>query len=154
MTTMAAIRLERSIAATPAQLFNAWTDPKMLAQWMAPGRRIVSGTEVEPRVGGRLLVEQSLDDKPIGGFYAEFTEIVPNAKLVFNWGFMGPELRNGKVFDTKLSVTFADEGNGRTKLVLVQEKLEEFAAAQPDTATKVEMGWGMVLDLLTKVVEG
>jgi uncharacterized protein YndB with AHSA1/START domain len=154
MTTIAAIRLERSIAATPAQLFHAWTDPKMLVRWMAPGRRIVSGSAVEPRVGGFLLVEQSLDDKPIGGFYAEFTEIVPDAKLVFNWGFMGPELRSGKVFDTRLSVTFADEGNGRTKLVLVQEKLEEFAAAMPDIASKIEMGWGMVLDLLAKAVEG
>jgi len=41
----------------------------------------------------------------------------------------------------------AAKGN-RTTLILVHERLDDLAAAMPDVADKVELGWSLVLEKL------
>ena len=52
----AAVRIERTIPASPAQVYRAWLDPELLARWMAPGKDTFTRAEVDERVGGRFRV--------------------------------------------------------------------------------------------------
>jgi hypothetical protein len=53
------------MAASPEEIFDAWTDPESLAVWMAPGSVQRAEVELEARVGGRLrIVMKSPDSDP------------------------------------------------------------------------------------------
>src|SRR5262249_45040096 len=48
------LRLVRVFPARPAEVFEAWTDPQSLAQWMCPGAIRETVAELDVRVGGRF----------------------------------------------------------------------------------------------------
>jgi uncharacterized protein YndB with AHSA1/START domain len=87
-----------------------------------------------------------------GGFECEILELVPYERIVFRWGFVGPERRNGPVYDSLLTITMREAPGRATALTLVHERLEDLAAAMPDAAGKVEFGWDMVLEKLAAMV--
>jgi uncharacterized protein YndB with AHSA1/START domain len=147
-----AVHLERTIPASPGEVYRAWLDPDLLARWMAPGAYTVTWAEVEERPGGRYRVwhaDESGTD--VGGFDCELTELVPDERIVFRWGFVGPERRNGPAFDSVLTVILR-EAPGGTHLTLLHERLDDLAAARPDVAASVRPGWEDVLDKLPGVL--
>ena len=149
----AAVRLERTIPASPDRVYRAWLDPGLLAQWMAPGASYtVTRAEVDERVGGRYRIWQAHAGSDGGGVECEITELVPGQRIVFRWGFAGPDRRNGPVFDSVLTVTLRAAPGGATTLVLVHERLDDLAAAMPQVADQVESGWAIVLDKLAAVL--
>jgi uncharacterized protein YndB with AHSA1/START domain len=143
---MTDVRMTRTIAAKPAQLYRAWLDPALLARWMAPGPMILTRAEVDERVGGHYRIYHGDD----GGFDAEVLELVPDRRLKLRWGFVGPQRRAGPSFDSLLTVTF-DEVEAGTLLTLVHERLDDLAAAMPEVADNVEAGWASALDNLAGV---
>src|SRR5215472_3780816 len=48
--------IRRRIAATPEELFDAWTDADGMREWMCPGNIQSVEVRMEPRVGGALLI--------------------------------------------------------------------------------------------------
>jgi uncharacterized protein YndB with AHSA1/START domain len=144
---MTDVRITRTIAAKPAQLYRAWLDPGLLSRWMAPGAHAVTRAEVDERAGGHFRI--FLGDE--GGFDAELLELVPDRRLVFRWGFVGPRRREGPSFDSLLTVTFAEVEAG-TLLTLVHERLDDLAAAMPAVADNVGPGWASALDNLAGVL--
>ena len=145
------VRIEKIIAAQPARVYRAWLEPDLLRRWMAPGALVVTDVEVEERVGGHFRVQQSMDGRIGGGFDCEIVELVPNERIVFRWGFVGPEWRDGPCFDSLLTVTFAAVGEG-TLLTLLHERLDSLHHAMPQVADKVETGWNMVFDKLDSLM--
>jgi uncharacterized protein YndB with AHSA1/START domain len=53
------IRLTREIAASPEDIFDAWTDADSLAQWLVPIAGGSTRARVDARVGGRLHNDNS-----------------------------------------------------------------------------------------------
>jgi uncharacterized protein YndB with AHSA1/START domain len=149
---MHAVRLERVIPASPARVYRAWLDPEVIRQWLAPGRLEVSRAEVDERAGGRYRIWQQDSGVDGGGFECEILELVPDEKLVFSWGFAGPERTLGPVYDSMLTVTLEEAPDGATKLTLVHQRLEALHAAMPEVAELVETGWKLVLDKLASNV--
>jgi uncharacterized protein YndB with AHSA1/START domain len=145
-----AVRLERIIQATPHQVYRAWLDPELVRRWMAPGYE-VGRVDIEERVGGRYSVWHMTSGTQMGGFECEILELVENERLVFRWGFVGPQRRDGPVFDSLLTVTLRESPGNATALVLLHERLEQLAEGLPDAAGQVEMGWSMVLEKLKKL---
>jgi uncharacterized protein YndB with AHSA1/START domain len=148
-----AVRLERTIPAPPSEVYRAWLDPDLLARWMAPGAYTVTWAEVEERPGGRYRVwhaDESGTD--VGGFDCELTELVPDERIVFRWGFVGPERRSGPAFDSVLTVTLREAPGGTTRLTLVHERLDDLAVGLPDVAANVGPGWEDVLVKLSGVL--
>ena len=144
-----AVRLERTIPAPPGQVYRAWLDPGRLARWMAPGSYAVTRAEVDERVGGHYRIwHADPSGTEIGGFDCELTELVPGQRIVFRWGFVGPERRDGPVFDSLLTVTLRGGPAGGTVLTLVHERLDDLAAALPGVAVNVGPGWEDVLGQL------
>ncbi len=148
----AVVRLERIIPAPPHTVYRAWLEPDLLRRWLAPGGLEVKRVEVDERVGGHYRVWQAGSDSDVGGFDCELLELVPDQRLVFRWGFVGPERNDGPAYDSLLTVTLREAPGGVTALTLVHERLEELAAAMPYVAENVGPGWELVLEKLTATV--
>ena len=155
MTEQATIvRLERVIPAPPERVYRAWLDPQLLVRWMAPGPFDITAAEVDERPGGHYRIWHSAGGTPSGGFECELAELVPHERIVFRWGFAGPERRNGPVYDSLLTVTFRPVPDDATVLTLVHERLDDLAVALPDAAANVGAGWADVLGKLAGVLSG
>ncbi len=146
------VRLQRTIPAPPSEVYRAWLDPVLLRQWMAPGRFDVQRAEVDARVGGHLRIWHADAGFHVGGFECEILELLPYERLVFRWGFVGPERAAGPVYDSRLTITLQAAEGDETILTLVHERLDDLAAAMPEGARSVEHGWALVLEMLAQVL--
>lgn len=147
------VRQERVFACPPERLYDAWLDPVKVARWLAPGDFEVAHAEIDARPGGHYRIWHSSDGTPVGGFETEIVELLPPRRLVFNWGFCGPDRDAGPRYDSKLTITLTEMPDGGTRLLLVHEQLDALAAALPDVARKVDVGWELVLTKLTSLVD-
>ncbi|MGD0051238.1 MAG: SRPBCC family protein [Vulcanimicrobiaceae bacterium] len=106
------IRVERIFDASRERVWQAYTDPALVAQWWGRGNRLdIVRMEVE-RGGHWRYVEHT----PSGaqGFEGRYSEVKPPERLVqtFEWDGMP-----GHVLVS--TTTFEDLGDGRTRLVSV-----------------------------------
>jgi uncharacterized protein YndB with AHSA1/START domain len=96
-------------------VFQAWTDPKHLAQWWGPKGFTNPVCEWDARPGGKIydvMRAPNGDDFPMGG---EFREIVPPERLVISCGALDEK---GKLlFEFLHTATFAEK-DGKTRLTL------------------------------------
>jgi uncharacterized protein YndB with AHSA1/START domain len=148
-----AVHLERVIPASPAEVFDAWLDPDTLLLWLAPGGIQISQAEVDKRVGGRYRIWHTAGGSNAGGFECEIAELVPDRRIVFRWGFVGPARTDGPVYDSLLTIQLEEVSEGMTRLILIHEKLDELAAALPQVAEQIAGGWESVLTKLTAMFE-
>jgi uncharacterized protein YndB with AHSA1/START domain len=146
------VRLQRRISAPPDEVYRAWLEPELVRRWMAPASFSVTRVEVEERVGGRLSVWQAGDDGPVGGFESEFSELVPNERIVMIWRFVGPERIADPGLDSRLTITLAEATGGATELTLVHERLEAIDEVRPGLAEHARIGWGQALDKLASML--
>jgi uncharacterized protein YndB with AHSA1/START domain len=149
--TIPRVNLHRVIPASRHQVYRAWLEPELLRRWLAPGDLQVTRIEVDERAGGHFRVWQGGQAGDVGGFECEILELVPDTRLVFRWGFVGPQRSDGPKFDSVLTITLADALDNSTFLTLVHEQLDALHAAMPDVSENVLAGWEMVLDELEKV---
>jgi uncharacterized protein YndB with AHSA1/START domain len=140
------------IPASRHEVYRAWLEPELLRRWLAPGDLQVTRIEVDERVGGHFRVWQGGQAGDIGGFECEILELVPDTRLVFRWGFVGPQRSDGPTFDSVLTITLADALDNPTFLTLVHEQLDALHSAMPHVSENVLAGWEMVLDELEKVI--
>jgi uncharacterized protein YndB with AHSA1/START domain len=136
------LALSRRIAAAPAQVFEAWTDPGLMREWWGPEGCETVELLAEPRPGGKY---RWLVTGPDGGRMAvrgEFREVEPNQKIVFTWSWDGDE--QWENHDSVVTVTF-QEATGGTDLRLAHEHL-------PSESSRAnhEEGWNSALDKLEK----
>ena len=150
----AVVRIERTIPAPLHQVYRAWLEPDLLRRWLAPGGLEVDRVDVDERVGGHMRVWQTDSGSAAGGFDSELLEFVPDQRIVFRWGFVGPDRNDGPTFDSLLTITLEEASEGVTALTLVHERLETLRAALPDVADNVGSGWEDVLTKLSTMLRG
>jgi glutathione S-transferase len=133
---IAAFRLERTFAASPEEVFDAWTSPEVLKRWWAARPTWTSpGCEVDLRVGGRYLLR--MHDAETGEVHAvggEYREVVRPHRLVYTWcweGDGGPH--PGHV--SLVTVEFRAEGADTTVA------LEHSGLASEESRTSHGAGW-------------
>jgi uncharacterized protein YndB with AHSA1/START domain len=148
LTNAPVVRLQRTVPASPNLVYRAWLEPERIRQWLAPGSLEVTRAEVDEQVGGRYQIWQGNADGEQGGFECEILELVPDRRIVFSWGFVGPE-RAALSMDSQLTITLEDAPEGATTLTLVHEHLDALHDAMPEVAEMVETGWKLVLDKLS-----
>ena len=136
----AAVVVRRTIAASPAVLFDAWLDPISLSQWMRPGSINSTQARVDPRVGGEYEVVMRTDTTPIlhRGIYKTIDR---PRKLVFTW--QSPPTDNR---ETLVTVDFIPRGKA-TEIVVTHELLPE--SARPSHAN----GWTSGIEKLAQFAE-
>jgi uncharacterized protein YndB with AHSA1/START domain len=104
------VRIERIFNAPRERVWQAMTDPKLVAQWWGRGNKLViERLEVE-RGGHWRFVEHS--DHGVHGFEGRFAEVKPPERVVqtFEWDGMPGHV----ALET---ATLEDLGDGRTRLV-------------------------------------
>jgi uncharacterized protein YndB with AHSA1/START domain len=103
------IRTERVFNAPRERVWQAFTEPKLIAQWWGRGNKLVIERMEVERGGHWRFVEQAPDGTH--GFEGRFREVVPPERLsqTFEWDGMP-----GYVAVT--TSAFEDLGNGRTKV--------------------------------------
>ena len=115
MSEKLTLTVNRTINAPASKVFQAWADVKMLQQWCAPGEVITKRCDSDFRVGGEYVIEMHDTDGKIFTAVGEYKEIEQDAKIVYSWGWQGPDY-------TEMQVTITlEEKDGKTELTLFQE---------------------------------
>ncbi len=139
------LTLSRVFDAPRQQVWKAWTDPKLLAQWWGPQGFTNPVCEVDARPGGVILIHMSGFGMlaPMAGI---FKEVVEPERLVFtnNAYFEVPPVT--PVIEGITTVTFTEVG-GKTK-VTVHNGVLRAAPSATQALAGMEPGWTQTLDKL------
>jgi uncharacterized protein YndB with AHSA1/START domain len=147
-TVTPSLTLVRRLKAPPSRVFEAWTDPTILAQWFGPHRTHVDHAEADLRIGGgfRIVIVEDADVRAGKGSRHEacgtWREIAPPHRLVFDWWWASTAERVSLV-----TVTLRPIEDG-TELTLLHERFADEA-----TATRHIRGWTESLERLAALAE-
>ncbi len=135
--------LTRVFDAPRELVYQAWTDPKSLAQWFGPRGFTNPVCEVDLRSGG---VWRHVMRGPDGNEYpmvAIFQEVIPPERLVY---LTYVPNREKSLFEILNTVKFTAQA-GKTKLTIEARVLKSTPEAAPMLAG-MEEGWSQTLERL------
>ncbi|MCD1260962.1 SRPBCC family protein [Paenibacillus athensensis] len=132
--------VERTYAATPQRVYQAWSDPAAKGKWFT------KPDIFEFRVGGQERSSGGPPEGPVFTFEASYIDIIPEQRIVYTYSLdMG---------DTRLSVSIATveliPTQGGTKLIITEQGA--FFDGH-DTPEIREHGTNALLDGLGKALE-
>ncbi len=135
--TGTAAEVKIRIAASPETVFDFFTDPDKMIQWM--GR----SAELDPRAGGTLRCDINGRDIARG----EYVAVERPDRIVFTWGWEGEEPTVAPGGST-VEVLLARDGEG-TQLRLIHSDLPSAESAENHS-----QGWRHYAERLTVVAAG
>lgn len=139
-----ALRLERTLTATPERVFDAFTKAEVLARWFGPtDEHQCTVQELDLTPGGRYRLEIKHSGGNIHTAAGKYIEISRPGKLSFTWGWV-EKPQDG---ESRVTLHIEKAGEG-TKLVLVQE---QFPTAEIRDAHN--QGWTGSLDKLVRLIK-
>jgi uncharacterized protein YndB with AHSA1/START domain len=142
---IATFRLERSFAASPEEVFDAWTNPKVLERWWTVQSTQGSPRcEVDLRVGGRYVLRMRDESGELHVVGGEYREVDRPRRLVYTWrweGGGGPHPGHVSI----VTVEFRADGE-QTNVVL-----EHSGLASEESRTRHGAGWQAVLARLAQL---
>ena len=132
------IVIRKRIAATPKEVFEAWTDPKSIGQWMR-GRPDMqeSDAQLDVRPGGKFRILMKGKNRNYE-HHGEYRVVEPSCRLVFTWISEGTDQH-----ETLVTVELKPSGR-ECELTLTHEKLPG-----KDAASSHREGWTHVAELLS-----
>lgn len=146
--THATFAIDRTYAASPARVFQAFADPAIKSRWFGdPDEMPTSDYSLDFRIGGREFNRGGPPGGPIYTFEALYQDIVPNERIVTTYEMHMGEAR---ISVSVATVEFKPEGAG-THLVYTEQGA--FLDGH-DTPAAREHGTRELLEALASVVEG
>jgi uncharacterized protein YndB with AHSA1/START domain len=144
------LKITREFAGvSPMQLYTAWTDPDLVAQWYGPESFSNSIHEFDARVGGRYWLtmhEPSGVKHPLRGV---FRELEPGKKIVLTWQWEDEDTPDTMGHgETLVTVTFRSTPKG-TEMIMLHEK---FTSAEQVVSHNA--GWSSSFNKLAAVAAG
>ncbi len=141
MTTYSvpALVIRRVYAASPAQVYEAWTDPQ-LAQFMCPQGMTVADVAMDVRVGGAYRIDMRTAENEAYVAYGTYREVVPGRRLSMTWRWQ--EASPAEEHETLLTVEFNPHPSG-SELILTHERL-----SSDESRANHAHGWTSMLDKL------
>ena len=127
-----------------ALVWQAWTDPAMLAQWFGPRGFTSSVPQLDLRVGGALRIVMHGPDGNDYPMQGVFREVAPPARLVFRNVALDND--GNHLLEGETAVTFA-ERDGKTTLTMTSHMVGLVPIA-PQMLAGMEAGWTQSIDKL------
>jgi uncharacterized protein YndB with AHSA1/START domain len=85
--------IERSYAASPQRVFDAWADPAAKTQWFGPDEKPEGTYQLDFRVGGREHLEIAMPDGDGYTYDAIYQDIVAGRRIVYSYDMHRGEAR-------------------------------------------------------------
>jgi uncharacterized protein YndB with AHSA1/START domain len=148
--------INRVFDAAPEKLFQAWSDPKMLAQWWSAKAYTVPVVKIDFRVGGQFLYCMRSPEGQDTWGKGIYKEIVNPSRIVVTDSFADPQgntvpgsyygMEEDWPMELLLTLTFEDL-KGKTKFTLIHSGLP---AGEMTELTK--LGWNESFDKLDELL--
>jgi uncharacterized protein YndB with AHSA1/START domain len=135
----------RLINAPREKVFDAWVDPRKLAQWWGPNGFTNPRCEIDPRPGGKIYIDMLSSDGKRFPLDGEVEEVRAPERIVFRARGFNPNSNNTTIED-RVTATF-EEKNGQT-LVTVHLYILDVAPAFVEAAERMDVGWSQSLKRL------
>jgi len=136
--------IERTYPASPAQVFNALTDPATKAKWFTGGNGYtLLAREMDVRPGGREQVKGRLETGVVATFDAVYHDVVADERLVYAYEM---HLDDRKISVSLATLELKPAGTG-TRLVMTEQGA--FLDGYDDAGSR-ENGSNYLLDALGK----
>lgn len=151
-TTETTVTIDRVFPTRPERLWQAWTDPELVRQWLAPGPMTCKVARYEVRKGGRWRLELSgpgPGGKPMHMVYeGTFDEVTPGKRIVMLWPPAMPSVEPGP--DDPPSVVTIEfiPVPGGTRLRLTQDGMPN-----KEGAGHAGMGWMSSFEKLARMLK-
>ncbi len=129
-------------------MFQAWIDPKHMAQWWGPKGFTNPVCEMDVRPGGALRIVMRAPDGVEHPMTGTFSEIMKPERLVFT--AVARDKEGNPLLEALTTVTFAEHG-GKTKLTM-QASAVGIAPIAPQMLEGMEAGWTQSLERLSDLV--
>lgn len=138
------IEVRRRFAATPEQVFDAWTEPEVLHEWWSAGPSHRPGrAEVDLRVGGTYRLSMIDGDGVETIMGGEYVEVLRPTRLAFTWRW---EAGNDHTDGTTSLVEIDFEEDGGATLVTLRHS----GLVTTESIERHERGWNGCLDSLER----
>jgi glutathione S-transferase len=135
---LATVTVERVLDAPPADVYDAWVEPAVLAGFIAPAPGTAE-VEIDPRVGGRMRIVMTFPDR-VTEIEGEYLVLDRPHRIAFSWR----PLRAG--FESVVTVALEPHGAASTRMTITHTRLPE-----PWTGS-YERGWGSIAGALGRRV--
>ncbi len=127
--------VRRTVHASAARLFEAWTDPDQIRQWWGPPDVACIGAEIDLKVGGRYRIGNVFADGSVLWIGGAFERIERPRLLVYTWS-----IEPAGTDPERVTIRF-DEKGGTTDIRVIHERI-----ADPTVRASHEAGWTGCLD--------
>jgi uncharacterized protein YndB with AHSA1/START domain len=139
-------------------MFRAWTDPKQLVAWSGPIGAQTEYLDVDIRTGGKAFYRMPFGDSVIYG-NVHYLEVKHPHRLVYVQQFANADRSPGRhplapewPQSMLTTITFSEDGTGRTLVTLEWEASGEWTAAEMNMflngKKSMSQGWGGSFDKL------
>ena len=141
------LSLERRIAASPAKVWQIWTE--RTAEWWCPKPWTTPVVDWDLRPGGSARVVMQSPDGERHEHNGVFLEVVPEGRVVFTDAFRGDWVPDGPFMLAMIALE--PDGDGTRYMVTVRHWSEE--ALKQHEAMGFHEGWGTVAAQLAALAE-
>lgn len=128
-------------------VFRMWTDPRKLVEWWGPERCVVVHSEVDPRPGGAIRVDQRFPDYH---FTAIFEKVIPPELLVFRHA--SPGAAGFSPWEALHTVTFEELGPRKTRVTAITSTFAGPQEERESLKKAYREGWGQSFDKLQRAL--
>ena len=140
MSSSIALVVRRTIQASAARVFDAWTQPEQLRRWWGPRPVTCSAAELDLRVGGMYRIANKLPDGSVLWISGTFEIVEPPHRLVYTWEIE----RKASLSPERSRVTVRFEPRDKaTEVIVVHEHIDTNT-----TRVDHEKGWTGCLENL------
>lgn len=140
-------RMERTYAASPASVFNAWADPQLRRLWGTPSEDVeIRNDAADFRVGGEDIQSCLVGGEVVATVVGRYHDIVADRRIIYTEVISEAGVLLGV---SLVSAEFLPSGTG-TRLVLT---LQTVAVEGSDLLEGVAAGWSGALDRLAQQLD-
>jgi uncharacterized protein YndB with AHSA1/START domain len=130
--------VERLLPATPDEVFDEWTDPDAMSEWMCPRPAHATGVVLDPRVGGRLRID--IEENGVDFFVeGRYLELARPRLLRFTWSC---STWSDPAHESVVTVTLEPHDGAHTLMTIRHELLPDEHVANH------HRGWTLIAEQL------